>query len=99
LVSLKDPVFRGFPKEYGLHNAEMRDECVFVRSKIKLGSNGMISSEMTVREVAAQVPESTRLFETLKIDYCCGGNRPLTEACVSAGVEVDSVIEQLSAMG
>lgn len=59
----------------------------------------MISSEMTVREVAARVPESTRLFETLQIDYCCGGNRPLTEACASAGVEVDSVMEQLSVLG
>lgn len=59
----------------------------------------MISSEMTVREVAALVPESTRLFETLKIDYCCGGNRPLTEACASAGVEVDNVMAQLSALG
>ena len=58
----------------------------------------MISSEMTVREVAARVPESTRLFETLQIDYCCGGNRPLTEACASAGVEVDNVMEQLSAL-
>lgn len=59
----------------------------------------MISSEMTVREVTARLPESTRLFETLKIDYCCGGNRPLTEACASAGVEVDNVMEQLSALG
>lgn len=59
----------------------------------------MINSEMTVREVTAQVPESTRLFETLKIDYCCGGNRPLTEACVSAGVEVDNVIEMLTDLG
>jgi regulator of cell morphogenesis and NO signaling len=58
----------------------------------------MISSQMTVREVAAQVPESTRLFETLQIDYCCGGNRPLTEACASAGVEVDSVMKQLSVL-
>jgi regulator of cell morphogenesis and NO signaling len=59
----------------------------------------MISSQMTVREVAAQVPESTRLFETLQIDYCCGGNRPLTEACATAGVEVDIVMKQLSALG
>lgn len=56
----------------------------------------MISSEMTVREVAAQVPESTRIFEKLKIDYCCGGSRPLIEACGSAGVEVDQVIEMLT---
>jgi regulator of cell morphogenesis and NO signaling len=59
----------------------------------------MLSSEMTVREVAARIPESTRLFETLQIDYCCGGNRPLTEACASAGVEVDNVMEQLTALG
>ena len=58
----------------------------------------MISSEMTVREVAVRIPESTRLFETLQIDYCCGGNRPLTVACATAGVEVDNVIEQLSAL-
>ena len=58
----------------------------------------MINLEMTVREVATQLPESTRLFETLKIDYCCGGNRSLTEACASAGVEVDNVMAQLSAL-
>ena len=57
----------------------------------------MISSEMTVREVTLQIPESTRLLETLKIDYCCGGNRPLADACTSAGVAVGDVIEQLSA--
>lgn len=58
----------------------------------------MISLEMTVREIAAQLPESTRLFETLKIDYCCGGNRPLMQACVSAGVEVDNVMDMLTAL-
>ena len=56
----------------------------------------MINSEMTVREVTAQVPESTRIFEKLTIDYCCGGGRPLIEACDSAGVEVDNVIEMLT---
>jgi regulator of cell morphogenesis and NO signaling len=58
----------------------------------------MINSAMSVREVAVQVPESTRLFETLKIDYCCGGNKPLTEACASAGVEVDNVIVMLAVL-
>lgn len=55
----------------------------------------MINSEMTVRDVALQVPESTRLFEKLKIDYCCGASQPLVEACASAGVDVDSVMEML----
>ena len=53
---------------------------------------------MTVREVAIQVPESTKLFENLNIDYCCGGKRPLTEACESAGVEVENLIGMLAVL-
>jgi regulator of cell morphogenesis and NO signaling len=56
----------------------------------------MINSETTVRDVALQMPESTRLFENLKIDYCCGGNQPLGQACASAGVDVDDVMEMLA---
>jgi regulator of cell morphogenesis and NO signaling len=55
----------------------------------------MINSETTVKEVALHMPESTRLFEQLKIDYCCGGNQPLAEACASAGLDVAAVMEML----
>ena len=55
----------------------------------------MINSSMTVREVAVELPQATRLFETLKIDYCCGGNRPLGEACASIGLEFGEVMEML----
>ena len=56
----------------------------------------MINSETTVRDVALQLPESTRLFERLRIDYCCGGNQPLAQACASAGIDVDNVMEMLA---
>ena len=55
----------------------------------------MITTDMTVRKLAIELPQSTRLFEKLKIDYCCGGNRPLADACASAGVDVDNVMEML----
>ena len=55
----------------------------------------MISSGMTVREVALQMPEATRVFEKLKIDYCCGGSRALGDACASAGVATDDVLRML----
>jgi len=58
----------------------------------------MINSSMTVREVAIELPQSTRLFETLKLDYCCGGNRPLTEACASIGIEVGEVMGMLESV-
>ncbi len=56
----------------------------------------MINTGMTVREVAMELPQSTRLFEKLRIDYCCGGQRPLAEACASAGVDVGEVMEMLA---
>jgi regulator of cell morphogenesis and NO signaling len=48
----------------------------------------MLSLNKTVRDVALEMPEATRVFEKLKIDYCCGGDKPLGEACATAGVEV-----------
>jgi regulator of cell morphogenesis and NO signaling len=51
---------------------------------------------MTVRDVAMELPQSTRLFEKLRIDYCCVGNKPLAEACASAGFDVGSVMEMLA---
>ena len=56
----------------------------------------MITTDMTVRDLAMQLPQSTRLFEKLKIDYCCGGNKSLAQACASAGVNVDNVMEMLA---
>lgn len=56
----------------------------------------MINTETTVRAIALQIPESTRLFERLKMDYCCGGNQPLAQACASAGIDVDNVIGMLA---
>jgi regulator of cell morphogenesis and NO signaling len=49
----------------------------------------------TVRELALERPEATRVFEQLHIDYCCGGSRPLAEACADAGVDVETVMRLL----
>jgi len=51
--------------------------------------------EKTVREIALENPSSIRVFESLGIDYCCGGKRPLTEACTRANVDFDRVLELL----
>ena len=53
------------------------------------------TATQTVREIAVESPDTTRIFEKLKIDYCCGGNRPLADACAAAGVEVDAVMRLL----
>jgi regulator of cell morphogenesis and NO signaling len=42
-------------------------------------------SSRTVGEIAAELPGSIPIFEAWKIDYCCGGLTPLTEACAAVG--------------
>lgn len=54
-----------------------------------------IQAIKTVREIAVELPAATRLFERLGIDYCCGGARPLAEACATAGLAVDEVVASL----
>lgn len=51
--------------------------------------------EKTVRDLALENPRATRVFERFRIDYCCGGGRPLEEACRVAGVEPARVIEAI----
>ena len=51
----------------------------------------------TVREFAVEIPQATRLFESMGIDYCCGGGKSLREACVAANVPVDEVVRKLLA--
>jgi regulator of cell morphogenesis and NO signaling len=52
-----------------------------------------------IRDIAVQHPESVRVFETLGIDYCCGGARPLEEACEKANVPVGKLLELLGELG
>jgi regulator of cell morphogenesis and NO signaling len=53
----------------------------------------------TVREIAIHNPATVRVFESLGIDYCCGGKRPLAEACERAGVSVAQALKLLADVG
>jgi regulator of cell morphogenesis and NO signaling len=55
----------------------------------------MATATKTVREIALEQPTSIRVFESLGIDYCCGGRKPLSEACEARSLEVDEVIAAL----
>ena len=55
----------------------------------------MTATTQTVREIALEQPTAIRVFEQFGIDYCCGGRRPLAEACVAGNLEIDSVIAAL----
>jgi regulator of cell morphogenesis and NO signaling len=52
-------------------------------------------TEKTVRELALENVVATRVFERLGIDYCCGGNHTLEQACHAANISVDQVLKSL----
>ncbi|HWR16553.1 MAG TPA: iron-sulfur cluster repair di-iron protein [Terriglobales bacterium] len=59
----------------------------------------MYDVSKTVREFALEVPQATRVFEKLGIDYCCGGGKTLSDACDQAKIPVDEVLRRLSERG
>lgn len=56
-----------------------------------------ISTEMTVGTLVAEKPALSRVFEALKIDYCCAGKQPLSDACAKRGLDPREVVRQLEA--
>ena len=53
--------------------------------------------ESTVGELVVQRPSRARVFEKLGIDYCCGGRKPLADACTGRGLDPEDVRAQLEA--
>lgn len=58
-----------------------------------------MNSATTVRELVIQMPQATRVFEKFKIDYCCGGNTSLVEACAKADVDLRELEQELEHAG
>src|SRR5579863_5524854 len=54
------------------------------------------SIEKTVREIAIENPAAVPVFESLGIDYCCGGQRSLSEACERAKVPLDQTLQLIA---
>ncbi len=60
----------------------------------------MIDTTQTLGTLAAQHPEATQVFLRHRLDFCCGGQQPLQQACDAAGLDAQAVareIEQLRA--
>ncbi len=49
----------------------------------------------TIRDIALESPQTTRVFEEFKIDYCCGGRKLLHEECLDAGLDFRVVAQKL----
>lgn len=55
-----------------------------------------LTDHRTVGEIAAEYPATVRVFQKHQIDFCCGGNLPLRDACAERGLAPAEVLEELS---
>ena len=57
-----------------------------------------IGTETTLGEVVTAHPQLARELERRGLDYCCGGQRSIAEACRAIGLDPSSVAADLAAM-
>ncbi len=55
-----------------------------------------ITSASSLAEIIRAVPGSRRALESFGLDYCCGGQRTLADACRALDIEPDAVLAAVS---
>jgi len=54
-------------------------------------------TQRTVAQLALEIPAAAQVFENLGIDYCCGGNKTLEQACHAVNLPLEQVMDSLEA--
>jgi regulator of cell morphogenesis and NO signaling len=54
-----------------------------------------ITAQTSVRDVVVANPSAARVFESLGVDYCCGGDATLAEASTRAAVSLELLLSRL----
>lgn len=55
-----------------------------------------IDPNRTLASLVEESPTCARVFESLGLDYCCGGDQTLATACEEGGLDVDDVCDRLA---
>ena len=53
-------------------------------------------ADRTVADIATSLPGATSVFRAHRIDYCCGGARPLAEAAAERAVSLEQIESELA---
>ncbi len=54
-----------------------------------------IDSSTPVGQIAASHPLATRVFARHGIDFCCGGGKPIHDACHARGLDTERILEEI----
>jgi regulator of cell morphogenesis and NO signaling len=53
-------------------------------------------AQQAIGQIAVELPGATAIFRRLKLDFCCGGQIPLSQACEQKSLDTAAVLEELS---
>jgi regulator of cell morphogenesis and NO signaling len=56
----------------------------------------METTIVTLADLAVTRPGATRVFLAHGLDFCCGGRRPLTEACAEKGLDSEAILGEIA---
>jgi regulator of cell morphogenesis and NO signaling len=54
--------------------------------------------QQAIGQIAVERPGATAIFRRLKLDFCCGGQVSLAEACERKGLALDRVVAELAGL-
>jgi len=55
----------------------------------------MVTATVTLADLAITRPGATRVFLKHGLDFCCGGRRPLEEACAEKGLDPGALLAEI----
>jgi len=55
------------------------------------------TTEQTLGDLVAAFPAAARIFHRYGIDYCCGGNQSLRQACAAKDIDAEAVFREVEA--
>ncbi|GAA0772917.1 iron-sulfur cluster repair di-iron protein [Clostridium subterminale] len=54
------------------------------------------NSSQTVGEIVSIMPKASEIFKQYKIDFCCGGNRPLTDVLYELHLDENLILNKIN---
>lgn len=54
--------------------------------------------QQTIGQIAVGLPGATAVFRRLKLDFCCGGQLALEDACARKGLDTGAVVTELNGL-
>ena len=53
-------------------------------------------AQQAIGQIAVELPGATAIFRRLKLDFCCGGQIPLAQACAQKQLDTAAVLQELA---